>query len=105
MLSNTTANWGIVSRAFHWILGLAIVGMLAYGWWMNHIPARSDRFFHRSIHADIGYLILLLMVLRLIRRGLHPTPVLPAPTPRWHRLSSPIPHRPLYTVTILPSLP
>ena len=29
--------------------------MIAYGWWMNHFPARADRFFYRSIHADIGY--------------------------------------------------
>ena len=50
--------------------------MIAFGWWMNHIPARPDRFFYRSIHADIGYLVLLLMVLRLIWRGLNPTPAL-----------------------------
>ena len=52
--------------------------MIAYGWWMNHFPARPDRFFYRSIHADIGYAVLLLMVLRLIWRGLNPTPALPA---------------------------
>ena len=52
--------------------------MIAYGWWMNHFPARADRFFYRSIHADIGYVVLLLMVLRLIWRGLNPTPALPA---------------------------
>ena len=51
--------------------------MIAYGWWMNHFPARPDRFFYRSIHADIGYLVLLLMVFRLIWRGLNPTPALP----------------------------
>ncbi len=61
MIRNTTTAWGLVSRAFHWILGLAIIGMIAYGYWLNHWAARPDRFFHRSIHADIGYLILLLM--------------------------------------------
>src|SRR5712675_1603120 len=101
MPSNTTANWGIVSRAFHWILGLAIIGMLAYGWWMNHIAARPDRFFHRSIHADIGYLILLLMALRLIWRGIHPTPALPSDTPRWQRIVASISHWSLYAVTML----
>ena len=30
-------NWGSVSRAFHWVLGLVVIGMLAYGWWMNHL--------------------------------------------------------------------
>ena len=77
MIRNTASNWGSVSRWFHWILGIAIIGMIAYGWWMNHFPARPDRFFYRSIHADIGYAVLLLMVLRLVWRGLNPTPALP----------------------------
>ena len=94
MIRNTTANWGSVARWFHWILGVAIVCMLAYGWWMNHIPARPDRFFYRSIHADIGYMILLLMVLRLVWRGVNPTPALPSDMPRWQRISAGSPSRP-----------
>jgi len=66
MLRNTGQNWGSVSRLFHWILGLLIVGMIGFGWWMNHIPARADRFFYRSIHADIVYVILLMMTVRLV---------------------------------------
>ena len=61
MTGNTKSSWGIVARPLHWILGLAIIGMIAYGWWMNHFAARADRFFYRSIHADIGYLVLLLI--------------------------------------------
>jgi cytochrome b561 len=85
MLKNTTQSWGAVARAFHWILGTLILGMIAYGWWMNHIPARPDRFFYRSIHADIGYVVLLLLVLRLLWRVFNPTPALPADTARWER--------------------
>jgi cytochrome b561 len=101
MLSNTTANWGIVSRAFHWILGLAIIGMLAYGWWMNHIAARPDRFFHRSTHADIGYLILLLMALRLIWRAVNPVPAPPPDSPRWLPLAARVNHWALYLLTMV----
>ena len=77
MIRNTSSSWGSLARWFHWLLGAAIIGLIAFGWWMNHIPARPDRFFYRSIHADIGYLVLLLMVFRLIWRGLNPTPALP----------------------------
>ena len=101
MIRNTETSWGSLARAFHWVLGAAIIGMLAYGWWMNHIPARPDRFFHRSIHADIGYLVLLLTVLRLLWRGVNPTPALPADTPRWQRVSARVSHGALYAVTIL----
>ena len=83
MIRNTQASWGSLARGFHWVLGLTIIGMIAYGWWMNHFPARPDRFFYRSVHADIGYAVLLLMVLRLVWRGLNPTPALPSGSPRW----------------------
>ncbi len=92
MIRNTISSWGSVARSFHWVLGVTILGMLAFGWWMNHIPARPDRFFHRSIHADIGYLVLLL--LRLIWRGMNPTP-------RWRRIAAQVSHGALYALTIL----
>jgi cytochrome b561 len=101
MIRNTTASWGSVSRWFHWILGAAIIGMIAYGWWMNHIPARADRLFYRSIHADIGYVILLATVIRLIWRSVNPTPALPAGTSRWQRIAASISHWALYIVTIM----
>ena len=51
-VDDDNSTWGGVSRALHWGLGLTIIGMIIYGWWMNHIPARPDRFFYRAIHAD-----------------------------------------------------
>jgi len=101
MVRNTSSSWGRLARAFHWVLGITIIGMIAYGWWMNHFPARADRFFYRSIHADIGYVVLLLTVLRLIWRGLNPTPALPANAPRWERIAARVSHGALYAVTIL----
>jgi cytochrome b561 len=104
MIHNTNSSWGGVSRLFHWALGFLIIGMLGYGWWMNHIAARPDRFFHRSIHADIGYVILLLMVVRLIWRGINPVPALPADAPRWQRIAARVSHGALYAITILVAL-
>jgi len=101
MIRNTTKSWGSVARAFHWIVGLAIIGMLAFGWWMNHIPARPDRFFYRSIHADIGYVLLVAMVLRIIWRAINPTPALPSDTLPWQRIAAAVSHGALYLVTIL----
>ena len=88
MIWNTSSRRGSIARAFHWILGITIIGMIAYGSWMNHIPARPDRFFYRSIHADIGYAVLPLTVLRLIWRGVNPTPALPGDTVRWQRIAA-----------------
>ena len=101
MIGNTRSTWGSVARWFHWGLGAAIIGMLAYGWWMNHIPARPDRYFYRSIHADIGYVLLLLTVLRLIWRGVNPTPSLPGDMPPWLRVLARLNQWALYLATIL----
>ena len=101
MIRNTTKSWGSLARAFHWILGLAIIGMLAFGWWMNHIPARPDRFFYRSIHADIGYMLLVAMVLRMIWRAINPTPALPAGTPGWQRIAASFSHGALYLFIVV----
>lgn len=101
MIRNTTARWGSLSRALHWVLGLAILFMLAYGWWFNHIAARPVRYFHRSIHADIGYLILLLMAIRLIWRAVNPVPAPLAGSPTWERVLARVNHWALYIVTML----
>jgi cytochrome b561 len=101
MIRNTTSSWGSLARAFHWIIGVGIIGMLAFGWWMNHIPARPDRFFYRSIHADIGYVLLVLIALRLIWRAINPTPALPKDTPPWQRVAAAISHGALYLVTFV----
>ncbi|MGO4715122.1 cytochrome b [Bradyrhizobium sp. 2TAF24] len=103
-MKNSTATWGSVARAFHWILGFAIIGMLAYGWWMNHMVPRPDRFFHRSIHADIGYAVLLLTTVRLIWRALSPPPALPEEMRRWERGLATVNHGALYLVTMLVAL-
>lgn len=100
MIRNTSSSWGSISRWFHWILGITIIGMLAYGWWMNHFPARADRFFYRSIHADIGYVVLLLMAVRLLWRAVNPAPALPSGTPPWQRIVALINHWALYLITI-----
>ena len=101
MLRNTSRSWGSLSRWFHWGLGIAIIGMIAFGWWTNHLAPRPDRYFYRSIHADIGYLVLLLTVIRLMWRGANPVPAMPDDMPSWQRIAAHVTHWALYLVTIL----
>jgi cytochrome b561 len=101
MIRNTSSSWGSLARWFHWVLAITIIGMIAYGWWMNRFPVPADRFFYRSIHADIGYVVLLLTGVRLVWRWINPVPALPAATPRWQRVAARVSHGALYGVTIL----
>ena len=100
MVGNSPTGWGSVSRSFHWILGLTIIAMIAHGWWMNHITARPDRFLHRSIHSDIGYVVLLLTAIRLIWRSVNPVPELPDDMVRRLRIAARATHWALYLAWI-----
>jgi cytochrome b561 len=101
MIRNTTAGWGTVARWFHWVLAIAIIGMIGFGWGVNHVPARPDRFFYRSIHADIGYVVLLLTVLRLAWRVINPTPAPPDDSRPWQKIAARLSHTALYLIVIL----
>ena len=100
-MESKTVSWGRAARIFHWGLGLAIIGMIAFGYWMNHYAARPDRYFYRSIHADFGYLVLLFMALRLIWRAVSPRPALPAGTSAWERIAAYLNHGALYLFTFV----
>jgi len=50
MLRNTAETWGWPARVLHWIGALAIVLLLAHGWWMTHLAPRPERLAH---YADI----------------------------------------------------
>ena len=101
MRESKTTNWGVAARVFHWGLGLTIIGMIAFGYWMNHWAPRPDRLFYRSIHADIGYLVLLFTALRLIWRAISPRPPLPSGTPTWERAAAFVNHGALYLFTFV----
>lgn len=104
MFKDSRRAWGAVTRAFHWGLAVLIIGMIVYGWWMNHFPARQDRYFFRLIHADIGYLVLLLLVLRLVWRSVNPMPAFPPETPVWDQWLARLNEGALYLVTFAVAL-
>jgi cytochrome b561 len=57
MIRNTPSSWGNVARSFHWIPGFVIIGMIAYGWWMNdfwHHFVRRDRVAARMFDGAEG---------------------------------------------------
>lgn len=83
MFKTTGTKWSPAMRLLHWSIAVLVIGMLAYGVWMNHFAPRPDRSFYRLIHADIGYLIFLLMAMRLVWRSFYSAPPPPASSPAW----------------------
>jgi cytochrome b561 len=104
MLRNSTTSWGSVSRWLHWGLAVVIIGMLCFGVWMNHFVPRPDRLFYRTLHADVGYVVLALTLLRLLWRAVNPIPALPATMPGWQRFTAHVTHIGLYLLVIAVAL-
>ncbi len=71
--------------ALHWLIAVAVIGQIAWGFWMAGIPKeppglRADAF---NLHKSIGLMLFPLMVVRLAWRVGHPPPPLPA-MPAWN---------------------
>lgn len=68
----------------HWLVAVAVVALIAWGWWMQTIPKdpvgpRVDAF---NLHKSFGLLVLGLMVVRLAWRAAN-APPRPVDQPQW----------------------
>ena len=86
----------------HWLIAVIVVAVFAWGWWMQEIPkqppgGRADAF---NLHKSIGLMILLLMLVRVGWRLLHPPPPLP-PMPAWNARLAHSNHAVMYVALFL----
>jgi cytochrome b561 len=103
--SDRPVRYTTTAIALHWIIAVAIVGQIAFGWWMQEIPKdpvgpRVNAF---NLHKSIGLTILAVMTLRLVWRATHRPPPLPA-MPAWRARAARINHWVLYTCLFLQPL-
>lgn len=67
-----------VAITLHWLIALAIVGMIFGGWYMSDLPdGAPGQYFLYQMHKSVGITILLLTIARIIWRGMNPPPALP----------------------------
>lgn len=87
-----------LSRLLHWLMAALILPMLFIG--VGMVSSLTN--YHRlvEIHKPLGGLILILAVLRLINRLIHPAPPLPADMPVLLRFAAGASHWLLYGLMI-----
>jgi len=82
--SEDATRYTATAILLHWLIAVAVVGLVGWGWWMQTIPKipvgpRVDAF---NLHKSIGMAVLLLMLVRIGWRARHSPPPF-APMPRW----------------------
>ena len=91
-----------VAILFHWLVAVLIIANIGLAWSLDnfdHHDPVHDKIL--TIHKSIGATILLLAVLRLVWRRIHPTPPLPETMPRWQRIAARTDQVLLYTVMFI----
>ncbi len=102
-LAASPARYNGVAQLLHWLIGLAVLGQIALGWWMIGLPNTPPGYQAGwyNIHKSIGLSIALLVLLRIVWRLRHPAPVLPATLAAWQRLAARCSHALLYLCLVL----
>lgn len=77
-MSQSSERYTSVAITLHWVIALAIVGMILGGWYMSDLPdGAPGQYFLYQTHKSIGITILLLTIARIIWRVMNPPPALP----------------------------
>nr|WP_319947206.1 cytochrome b [uncultured Shimia sp.] len=86
-------NYGVVSRFNHWFIGFGMIGMLAFGIYLEKFaPDGPDKGALIGTHKAIGVLLLILGVWRVGYRLYKGFMADAAPMPAWQSLSAKIVH-------------
>ncbi len=101
-MSAPAPRFGRTAIALHWLIGLAILGQIAFGFLLDDIaprgtPARAGVI---NLHKSFGLILGLLIVLRLAWRLSHRPPAWPASMPGWQQSAARWGHHALYACMV-----
>ena len=100
-LKNTTERYGAVAKLLHWLIAIAIIGMLIVGYVMTHWLTGATRGQIIGMHKSMGLTILLLMIFRIIWRLTNKPPSLPHTIPKSQQRLARAMHFALYVLIIV----
>jgi len=97
---NTPAIYGPISRALHWLVGLAVICMLIVGSLMESIADKAIRGQVFGLHKSMGITVMGIMIVFALWSLFNRKPKLPKGTPTWeHHLARTV-HLLLYALII-----
>jgi cytochrome b561 len=97
-LRNTTARWGALSQAFHWLIVALVITQVTLAKFAEGLPIGVEKLATLARHKSVGITILILAALRLLWRWANPVPVLPPTLKPYERRIAHFTHGALYAL-------
>ena len=72
--SNSDDQYGLIAKAFHWVIAYLVLGLIPVGLGMGMIPNSPLKFEIYAMHKSFGLLVLFLGIGRLLWRFITPAP-------------------------------
>jgi len=94
-------RYSAVAIALHWLIALGIIANIALGLYFADLPRSDpDKFLLTQTHKSIGLTILVLSLIRVVWRLMHPAPPLPASMSPMLRFAAHATHFLLYVLIV-----
>jgi cytochrome b561 len=104
-IERTAAAYSPLQRTLHWVIALAIFGLVPAGVVMTNLgfegPVAAITNMLYSWHKLIGFIVLWLVVLRVVVKATRKTPPLPESVARWQVVVSASVHGLIYVLLFL----
>lgn len=63
MLKNTSSEYGLLTRALHWLMALLIIGLVIAGFLIDEVP-KDNKLQLINLHKAAGFIVLILALFR-----------------------------------------
>ena len=101
--SITPSRYSKMAIALHWLIGIALLGQIVFGFLLDDLAPRGtpERSAIINLHKSCGLVLSLLIVARLAWRLAHKPPALPASLPAWQQKAAPLGHWAMYACMVV----
>lgn len=95
-LGNTPDRYGAVSKAFHWLSALLVIGLLCVGLYMTNAEKSAALFPLYGLHKSFGIVVLAVTFLRVLWHLASKKPALVDDMKKWEKAAAKGAHHFLY---------
>lgn len=67
-IKNTSDHFGIIAIILHWVMALLLISMVIVGLYMTSLPNSMQKLKLYGLHKEFGFLVLMLVMLRIVWR-------------------------------------